>query len=100
MPNKMRLGWYAGVSISCCGRSLGKLSGAMVHHPEHMLTAVHVGLDGPRGHYRALGLLPASQFLLGHGLSGPEQLLSAGMLAPPPTVPETGAPLMVDVIPC
>jgi hypothetical protein len=80
------------------GGSLGKLSGAMVDHLEPTLTVVHPGLDGPRGHYRALGLLPARQFLLGHGLSGPEQLLSAGMC--PPAVPETGAPLTVSVIPC
>lgn len=83
---KMRLGWYAGVSRIApileleleLHRSYRQSIIVVVVVVERYLT-MHAGVHGPRGIRRALGLPPASQLLLGHGLSRAEQLLSAGM---------------------
>lgn len=40
------------------------------------------GVDGARRLRRALGIPPAAELLLGHGVSFPEQLLSTGPSLP------------------
>lgn len=64
------------------GQDIYPLSCYRLHANHHC-----AGLNGPGGLMCPLRLLPEAQLLLGHGLSGPEQLLHAGMPDKHPTSP-------------